>query len=335
MSKRFVLSGYFGFRNFGDEAILDVLLSKINNGGNLIHIITSNPQYTKSLHKRVRCVKTFDFSRIIPLIFKSDVIISGGGSLLQDTTSFKSLVYYLIIIFLGLFFRKQVIIFAQGLGPFNKKVSEFLTANILKHCSLISVRDEKSLALLNKWGISANLVCDPIFSINVDLVTKTNSVGVQLRDFKTMNEDFIDRLAQKILKEFKGKKIEIYSFQDDIDLEVCKKFEKAMKLLDSDVETEIINNKTNPEIIKRLSRNEYLIGMRFHSIIIGLLTKTKILSINYDIKVDKISKEFNIPMIELKKDFGNSFDLLKAQNVDSIYQQVTQKVFDWDKALNI
>ena len=34
-----------------------------------------------------------------------------------------------------------------------------------------------------------------------------------------MNDDFIDRLAQKVVNEFSDKEIEIFSFQDT--LEVC------------------------------------------------------------------------------------------------------------------
>ena len=101
-----------------------------------------------------------------------------------------------------------------------------LTKNILKHCSYISVRDEKSLNLLRKWGIQADLVCDPIFSTIINTDEKTETVAVQLRDFKTMNDDFIDRLAEKISKEFGDKSIEIYSFQDSIDILICKNFKK-------------------------------------------------------------------------------------------------------------
>ena len=122
--------------------------------------------------------------------------------------------------------RKKVIIFAQGIGPINNKIGQMLTKNILKHCSYISVRDEKSLNLLRKWGIQADLVCDPIFSTIINTDEKTETVAVQLRDFKTMNDDFIDRLAEKISKEFGDKSIEIYSFQDSIDILICKNFKK-------------------------------------------------------------------------------------------------------------
>ena len=47
----------------------------------------------------------------------SELIISGGGSLLQDVTSKRSLLYYLSIIGLGKFFGKKVMLFAQGIGP--------------------------------------------------------------------------------------------------------------------------------------------------------------------------------------------------------------------------
>ena len=39
MKKRFVLSGYFGFKNFGDEAILSVLVKKLQADGHRITII--------------------------------------------------------------------------------------------------------------------------------------------------------------------------------------------------------------------------------------------------------------------------------------------------------
>lgn len=329
MKKRFVLSGYFGFKNFGDEAILSVLVNKLQRDKQRITIISSDPKYTIKNYKHIRSVYTFKFSDIIGAIAKSDVLVSGGGSLLQDITSLKSLIYYLLVILIGLFLRKKVIIFAQGIGPINNPFGKFLTKNILKHCNYISVRDEKSLELLKNWGINADLVCDPIFSTTVDSVPKEDIVAVQLRDFRTMNEDFIDRLAQKISKEFPDKNLEIYSFQDSIDLEVCKKFEKAINMLNPDIKTTLFTNLTNEEIIYHLSRAKYLIAMRFHAIIVGLLAKSKILAINYDIKVEKIANEFNLPLIDLKKEFNNQFEILKNENLEEINAKVNTKSFDW------
>ena len=111
MAKRFVLSGYFGFKNFGDEAILSVLVNKLQQDKHHLTIISSDPEYTRKKYKHIRSVYTFDLWDIAGFISKSDCLISGGGSLLQDVTSLKSLFYYLVIIFIALFFRKKVIIF--------------------------------------------------------------------------------------------------------------------------------------------------------------------------------------------------------------------------------
>ena len=134
---------------------------------------------------------------------------------------------FFFIIFIALIFKeKKVIIFAQGIGPISNPIGIVLTKNILKHCSYISVRDIKSHELLKSWGIDSDLLCDPIFSTEVPAVEKNNTVAVQLRNCKSLNEDFIDRLAQKISQEFSDKQIKIYSFQDSIDLEVCKNLKK-------------------------------------------------------------------------------------------------------------
>ena len=122
---RYVVSGYIGFDNFGDEAIASVLTSNQKKiGAEKITLISSNPPKTSKLYG-VESTGMFGFVKPIK---DSDVLISGGGSLLQDVTSLKSLVYYLGIIMTALFFRKKVIIYAQGFTPFRTKIGK--TRNI-------------------------------------------------------------------------------------------------------------------------------------------------------------------------------------------------------------
>ena len=330
MAKRFVLSGYFGFKNFGDEAILSALVNKLQQDKHHLTIISANPEYTKGKFKHVRSVYTFDLWNIAGFISKSDCLISGGGSLLQDVTSIKSLLYYLTIIFIALFFRKKVIIFAQGIGPIKSTIGQILTRAILRHCTYVSVRDKKSQGLLAKWGIKSDLLCDPVFSTIVPRIKKDGSVAVQLRDFKTMTEDFIDRLASKISTTFPGKEIKIYPLQHSMDIEICKNFEKAIKLLQPDTPIRIMENLTDEEVIGNIAQSEYLIAMRFHAIIAGIISGVKTLGINYDVKVEKLCNEFNLPYIELDKEFKDEFEELQKINPEELREKVKINPFNWE-----
>lgn len=327
--KRFVLSGYFGFKNFGDEAILSVLVAKLREYGHKITIISSDTKYTKSKFRFVRSVYTFNIRDLIGAIAKSDFLISGGGSLLQDTTSFKSLIYYLFVIFMGLILGKKVIIFAQGIGPISNPVGQFLTGFLLRFCTYVSVRDVKSQELLKKWGVNSELLCDPIFSTMIPEVQKEKRVAVQLRTCATMNEDFIDRLAQSVVTSFPDYMIDIYSFQDTLDLEVCKKFERAVRLLNSDIRTTLFSGLTDEQTVSNIAKSEFMVAMRFHALIVGLLAEVKVLGINYDIKVEKLAKEFGFPLIGLKKSFEKEFTLQKNLDMQTISNLVKNKNFDW------
>lgn len=332
MSKKIVLSGYFGFKNFGDEEILSVLINKIQQCSyDQITVISSDPEYTEKQYPKIQSIYTFSFKEIILKIAQCDLLISGGGSLLQDVTSKKSLYYYLFIILFAIIMRKKVIIFAQGIGPIKSKLGQAITKFILRKCQYISVRDKKSAELLTTWGLNSQLVCDPIFTTQITETEKENTVVIQLRNFKTMNEDFIDRLAQKVNENFGDKAIEVLSFQNNIDTPICEKFVQSLRLLNSSLKIELHKNLTNKEIIEKISKSQYLIGMRFHSIIIGILSKCRVLAINYDIKVEKLAKEFDIPIIDLKTDFGTKFKDLQTQNPETRYQKAKQYNFDWSK----
>ena len=46
MGKKIVISGYYGFDNFGDEAILSVLLNRLRQFDSEIVVLSKNPRKT-------------------------------------------------------------------------------------------------------------------------------------------------------------------------------------------------------------------------------------------------------------------------------------------------
>lgn len=334
MLKKVVISGYYGFKNFGDETILSLLVNMLKDSVSDITVISSDPNYTQSVHN-VHCIKTFDLKNIVNTIKSSDILISGGGSLLQDVTSLKSLVYYLIVISIALFFSKKVIIFAQGIGPINSKFGYIITRYILKKCHYISVRDYKSHELLKSWNINSDIVNDPVFSLPVSALPKTKTVGVQLRNSRNMNEEFIENLAVSVCSEFSGYDIKILSLQDSIDLDICNRFKEIIIGNNPDINVSIYSNLNHNEVIEQISSCEYLIAMRFHAIITALLTEVKVLPINYDIKVANLANEFELPIIDLIKEFDNQFYELKIQDLSIINRKLSNKKFDVNKFISI
>ena len=287
-----VISGYYGYKNFGDEEILASLLSHLNELRCDVTVLSGDVEYTTE-HNNVNAVDRFRLNDVVKEIMDCDILISGGGSLLQDVTSLKSLIYYLFIISLGLVFNKKVIVFAQGIGPINNKFAQFITKKLLRLCTYVSVRDDISRNILEYWKINADLLCDPIWSIKIPQTKKTNSVGIHLRKFKTMNYNFIQKLAMFTAKKFPDKKIEIFSLQEDLDFEIAKMFERHLLRVNPNLETEVVTE----NIAQRISQLEYMIGMRFHALLIAIKSGVKTCAINYDIKVKKLAKDANIPMI--------------------------------------
>lgn len=323
------ISGYYGFKNFGDEAILSVLVNHLKTFENAdITVFSSDIEYTEKIYG-VKAVKRFNLKDVIKTIQNCDVLVSGGGSLLQDVTSLKSLIYYAFIIALGLLFNKKVIIFAQGIGPLNSNIAQNIVKNLLKYCSYVTVRDENSLKLLEKLGVKSELVCDPIYSLDIKSVPQNGVIGVQLREFKTMNFELLQKLALLIITKFSNKKIEIFSFQKTQDLQLCKRFEALIKSFNPEIETEIVED----DIINSLSRLEYLIGMRFHAVLVALKSGVKTCAINYDVKVEKIATDAGIPIISMDahENMEEIYQKMQNLNRDELLRFANSKIFDWSK----
>lgn len=324
--KKAVCSGYYGFDNFGDDAVLKVLVEIFSKKYDLT-VFSANPNKTAALYD-VHSIYSFNYTEVIKEIKSTDVFISGGGSLLQDTTSFKSLLYYLLLINVALLFGKKVIIFAQGMGPFKNSLSRFLVRQTLKNCSIVTVRDEKSFELLNKWGVRCSQVCDPVFSIPITTRNKNGKLGIQLRSCQDLSENFLENLASAINQEFGEMPVVLYSLQDKLDLNICKNFAKKLKTTN----IEIKQNLTIDEAITELSELEYLIAMRFHATLIALKAGVKTLPVAYDPKVEILAQEINIPFIKLNKKSNilEHVQWLKAFDTTGTQEYIKNKFFNVD-----
>ena len=316
---KYLVSGYVGFDNFGDEAIASLLARHLKTlNPEKITWISSNPDKTKQLYD----VNTVGMLKFSDALKECDVLISGGGSLLQDITSLKSLVYYVGIITLAILLNKKVYIFAQGFTPFRTKIGEFMTKFVLKRCHHISVRDKKSQELLQKWGINSERIPDPVYGIE-SKNTEHKGVGVQLRSFPTLTKDFLESLAENIKNTFPNQKIDLLSLQDNIDLPVIETF--AQMLSNKGIEFEIFQNLSVENAVEKISSLEYLIAMRFHACLVGAKTGVKVLGINYDEKVKKLSSEIGFPLINL--DIQETSKISEIFNVDTKNYNLPQTYF--------
>jgi len=323
--KKAVCSGYYGFDNFGDEAVLKVLVEGFSTKYNLT-VLSANPSKTSALYD-VKSIYSFNYSEVLKEIIASDVFISGGGSLLQDTTSFKSLLYYLLLIYFAILYRKEVIIFAQGLGPLNSFFSKFLVKNALKQCTKITVRDIKSKKLLDTWGINSTLVCDPVFSIPIADSPKDSKIGIQLRTCRNLSDKFLTDLATAINKHFADKSIVLYSLQDSLDLNICKDFASKLKVKNVTIK----ENLTIDEVIKEISSLEYLIAMRFHAALIGLKSGVKVLPIAYDPKVENLAINCGIEFLNPyeQNNIETILGTLKSFDITEVTQKLNNIKFDF------
>ncbi len=322
--KKAICSGYYGFDNFGDDAVLKVLVDNFALKYDLT-VFSSSPDKTSRLYG-VKSVYSFDYFRLFVELLRTDVLISGGGSLLQDATSLKSLIYYSGLIFLAGILNKEIIIFAQGMGPFNSFFSRLLVKKVLKFAKIITVRDEASFELLEKWNFSPILVCDPVFNIKTPDVHKNAALGIQLRNFKGVNDDFLSSLANVINEKFSDKEIIIFSLQDSIDLKICEHFKTFLNS-----NATIKHGLSVNEYIAEFSQLEYLIGMRFHAVLVALKAGVKVLPISYDKKVTELAKEIDIPYITLD-DYdllSDRVEQLKLQNVNKNKEVMQSKKLDF------
>ena len=116
-----------------------------------IIVLSNNPEDTQK-NFNVASVNRWKIFEVVKAMRKSENLILGGGGLFQDSTSVKSCVYYWGIVRLAKLFGLKIFALGQSVGPLNSKISRLLTADALRACEKVHVRDKNSFNIAKELG---------------------------------------------------------------------------------------------------------------------------------------------------------------------------------------
>lgn len=299
--KKVVLSGYYGFGNSGDEAVLQSILLALQSEGERQGVriepvvLSGRPEATSRMYD-VEAVHRMSFSEVKRVMRHCDGLISGGGSLLQDATSMKTIPYYLAIVKLAQFYRKPTFIYAQGIGPVRRPIFYPFIRTIFNKCAYISVRDEESAALLGTMGVKRErieVVPDPVMGLPLKpgaLLPQHQRpiVGVSVRYWKRDRAE-LDGLAQSLrsIAERRTVTIRMLPFHLPDDADASRYVMERVGAV-SGSQMEIVETATHPQdMLAEVSSCDLVIGMRLHSLIYAASQEVPLIGISYDPKIDQ------------------------------------------------
>lgn len=294
---RVVLSGYYGFDNAGDEALLTAISGSLHHLTNDVELVVLSgaPKKTKSRHG-LRAVYYMNPWSVARELWQSDLLISGGGSIFQDITSARSLPYYISIVTLAQWMRKPVIFYAQGVGPITRPFSKWLMRRVANRVDMITLRDEISREYLLALGVTRppmQVTADPVFSLDpaspdtpeVKEVLESlhpPTVGVALRRWELL-QGYQPELA-RYLDELHERGYEILFVAMDWP-EDLPEAEKVAALMHRPAR--ILNQQLGSrELLALFAQLKLMIGMRLHALIFAASQGVPVGGISYDPKVD-------------------------------------------------
>ena len=158
-----LLCGYYGEHNLGDDALLEAMLDQLPSG--LTPLVTAFDQDEVQRRHRVETVPRRSLPAVLAALGDCRALVLGGGSLLQDATSFRSLLYYAALISAARLQGKPVLLWAQGLGPLQRRRSRALVRGLLPLVSGITWRDAASAQLGRELGVQARHGTDAVWSL--------------------------------------------------------------------------------------------------------------------------------------------------------------------------
>jgi polysaccharide pyruvyl transferase CsaB len=296
MKDGILFSGYYGLGNAGDEAVLaaSVGLFRERRPELPLAVLSGSPASTRA-GLGVEAVPRMRPDAAFAAIRRCSLFLSGGGSLLQDRTSLKSLLYYLLLLSFARRVGKRTMVFAQGIGPLVRPAARRWTARVVSRVDRITVRDADSADLLREIGVEGKeapeieVTADPVFALPAEVTDRVSAaagerpaLAVSLRPWDGVGA-LLDPLAAA-LGHFEGQvSLRAWPLHGRDDMPLCEELARRLPAV------RVVREPLTPgEWMALAGWTDLVIGMRLHALVFAAARGVPVLGISYDPKVDAL-----------------------------------------------
>ena len=341
-----LISGYYGFRNAGDEAILAGMLASLRAERNDLDfvVVSNDPMDTQSNHE-VRAVHWQDMAGLAAAAESSSLILVGGGGLFQDywgldPASFLTqlqggISHYGGSVLLAALLEKPCMIYGVGVGPVRSAEARRWTRWLFELADVVTVRDKPSKETLLELGYQGDgilITADPAFGVDIKSIEDVGSppelvglsrpvVGVSLRYWPAGDESTALKWIEQVVRGLEdfldqtGGSILFIPFQDgsielENDLEVSR---RARNLMTRSDRSAVASGSWTPlQRYGLVGRCDLVLGMRLHATIAAVQASVPYVGIAYDPKVINFMERVGLANLALPLEGIESGEVARA-----------------------
>jgi polysaccharide pyruvyl transferase CsaB len=323
---RLLLSGYFGFGNLGDEAIFEAMVTALRKACPEVRLSALTHDVTRAESFGVTSVPRKHFPSVLKALRSCDLLISGGGGLVQDSTGLGSVVYYLGMCRLARLLGVPTMFYSQGFGPVRSSVGKWMTRALANGISLITLRDQDSADEMKAMGVTRppiRVTADPALLLEPpapaemakvlareELTTEVGrmespngrnfSVGplvaVTVRPWPGLDVEALARNLEQFGESHKARYL-VIPFHPDLDMapseELCRRLQGRARLVGA--------NWSPAETAGLLRCCDMVVGMRLHSLILAAAANMPMIGLCYDPKVERFVRRAGAVPLRLEE----------------------------------
>ncbi len=300
-----LICGAYGHGNAGDEAILQAIIAQMRQiDADMPLTVMSRNKKETGLNNKTSSIYIFNVFHFLISLIKSKIFINGGGSLIQDVTSSRSLYFYLFTLMAAKLCGCKIIMYGCGIGPIKSPANRRLAGYVLNNTAqIITLRDGVSYQELQAMNVVKPKVlraADPTITIRPSnqaaikyAFEKENvpfdlpKIGFCLRNWPTVNS--FKPLAEAANYAYQKYGLTPVFLPIELPRDISAA-ELVLPYLKVPYHVCRLRHKVE-DLIGMLGSMDLVVAMRLHALIFSTIGGAPTVGVSYDIKVDSFIKE--------------------------------------------